>query len=235
MPSRTPRSAAYGAIAAIPSATISRAAPMSRSGAAPHTSTSTSAPSVAASSIARRLSSMRALRSAAVGAGNIPPRQTLETRSPASRTQPRGALEPRLGELVPPDRDAGHAVPRARLDHLGQRRALGRRLVEAEQRCVLQRRRVVGRRRWRERTCDRARLRGPSLDPRHARTRRARAMPPAPDRRAARHASARRINSPRCTAVRALSAPPSMRKCVLMAVEVREEDDPRLVRVRRLA
>src|SRR5207302_1295762 len=71
----------------MPSATMRRAAAMSRSGAAPHTRTRTSAPSAAASSTARRLSSIRASRSAGLAAGNIPPRHTLDTRSPASRTR----------------------------------------------------------------------------------------------------------------------------------------------------
>ena len=94
MPSRTPAAAACGAMVSMPSATIARAAEISRSGAAPHTSTSTSAPSVAASSMARRLSSMRSRRSVAVAAGNIPPRQMLDTPTPASRSSCVAALTP---------------------------------------------------------------------------------------------------------------------------------------------
>src|SRR4028119_1517560 len=86
MPSFTPISAAYGARRSIPSSTILRAASRSRLGDGPQTSTSTSVPRVAASSTARRLSSRWDRRSAAVSAGNIPPRQRLETRRPASRT-----------------------------------------------------------------------------------------------------------------------------------------------------
>ena len=47
--------------------------------------TNTGAPSSAASSMAMRLSVMRLRRSSAVGAENQPPRQRLETRSPALR------------------------------------------------------------------------------------------------------------------------------------------------------
>jgi len=52
------------------------------------------APSSAASSIARRLSSMRAARSPAVAAGNMPPRHTLDTCRPASRTSRRLSFNP---------------------------------------------------------------------------------------------------------------------------------------------
>src|SRR5215210_1625204 len=86
MPSFTPRSAAYDASRSMPSSTAARAASRSRSGAGPQTRTSTSVPRVAASSTARRLSSRRDRRSAAVLAGNIPPRHRLDTRNPASRT-----------------------------------------------------------------------------------------------------------------------------------------------------
>src|SRR5438105_1946405 len=82
---RTPRSAAYGMTAAMPSSTMRRAASMSRSGAGPHTSTSTSAPISAASSSARRLSSIRSRRALGVPAGKKPPRHRLDTRRPASR------------------------------------------------------------------------------------------------------------------------------------------------------
>src|SRR5215203_7345186 len=70
----------------MPSSTMTLAASRSLSGAGPKTRTSTSVPRAAASSTARRLSSRRARRSAASTAGNMPPRQRLETRSPASRT-----------------------------------------------------------------------------------------------------------------------------------------------------
>jgi hypothetical protein len=85
MPSFTPSSAAYDARRSIPASTMLRAASRSRFGDGPQTSTSTVVPRVAASSTARRLSSRRDRRSAAVLAGNIPPRHRLETRSPASR------------------------------------------------------------------------------------------------------------------------------------------------------
>src|SRR5919107_65390 len=86
MASFTPTSAAYGASSLIPSSPMTLAASRSLSGAGPQTKTSTSVPRAAASSTARRLSSRRERRSAASTAGNIPPRQRLETRSPASRT-----------------------------------------------------------------------------------------------------------------------------------------------------
>src|SRR5215208_6969632 len=70
----------------MPSSAMTLAASRSLPGAGPQTRTSTSVPRAAASSTARRLSSRRARRSAVATAGNIPPRQTLETRSPASRT-----------------------------------------------------------------------------------------------------------------------------------------------------
>src|SRR5919107_4241448 len=70
----------------MPSSTMTLAASRSLSGAGPHTRTSTSVSKAAASSTARRLSSRRARRSAASTAGNMPPRQRLDTRSPASRT-----------------------------------------------------------------------------------------------------------------------------------------------------
>src|SRR5438445_5821026 len=82
---RTPRSAAYGMTAAMPSSTMPRAASISRSGAGPHTSTSTSVPISAASSSARRLSSIRSRRALGVAAGKNPPRHRLDTRRPASR------------------------------------------------------------------------------------------------------------------------------------------------------
>src|SRR4051812_27176188 len=88
------RSRAYGTSAAIASSTMRRAAAMSRSGGGPQTSTSVSEPSSAVSSIARRLSSMRAARSAAVAAGNMPPRHTLETRRPELRTRRRLSARP---------------------------------------------------------------------------------------------------------------------------------------------
>src|SRR5918995_6100634 len=87
MASFTPTSAACGASPPTPSSTMDLAASRSLSGAGPQTSTSTSVPSVAASSTALRLSSIRARRSAAVAAGNMPPRHRLDTLSPASRTR----------------------------------------------------------------------------------------------------------------------------------------------------
>src|SRR5688572_29446311 len=80
-------SAAYGASSEMPSSTMTLAASRSLSGAGPQTRTSTSVPRAAASSTARRLSSRRARRPAASTAGNIPPRQRLETSNPASCTR----------------------------------------------------------------------------------------------------------------------------------------------------
>src|SRR5919107_5419352 len=87
MASFTPTSAAYGASSLIPSSPMTLAASRSLSGAGPQTKTSTSVPRAAASSTARRLSSRRARRPAASTAGNIPPRQRLETRNYASCTR----------------------------------------------------------------------------------------------------------------------------------------------------
>ena len=60
----------------------------------PTTITSESACSAAASSTARKLSSIFFLRSAVIGAGNMPPRQTLETCKPASFTSAHARCRP---------------------------------------------------------------------------------------------------------------------------------------------
>ena len=69
----------------MPASTWSRARSSSSPRAPPHTSTRTSVPRSAASSTARRLSASLSRRSASVAAGKKPPRQRLETRSPAAR------------------------------------------------------------------------------------------------------------------------------------------------------
>src|SRR5439155_3898561 len=94
-----PRPHAYGTSAAMPSATMRRAAAIPLSGAAPHTNTTTSAPSAAASSTARRFSSIRANRPSPVVAGNIPPRHTLDTRTPASRSRQTAVFTPTSASL----------------------------------------------------------------------------------------------------------------------------------------
>jgi hypothetical protein len=78
----TPQAWACGSMAAIPSVTICRAPGKSleEAGNPPTTRTRQSALSAAASSMARRLSSICRWRPSAVSAGNIPPRQTPVTR-----------------------------------------------------------------------------------------------------------------------------------------------------------
>lgn len=80
--SLTPAASACGARSAIASATRARAPSMSLlpAGSPPETSTSTGAPSVAASSMARRFSSRQP------SALKKPPRHRVVTSSPASRT-----------------------------------------------------------------------------------------------------------------------------------------------------
>jgi len=70
----------------MPSATCLRASANGMPGTAPTTSTTMSAPSAAASSIARLLSSMAWLRALASTAGKNPPRQSAGTLRPASAT-----------------------------------------------------------------------------------------------------------------------------------------------------
>ena len=90
--------------------------PRSRAG-GPHTSTSASVPSVAASSIARRLSSSRFWRSSCVADGKYPPRHKLETLSPLLLRRSVCRLgQPDFGDLVPPRRDPAHARSGAALD-----------------------------------------------------------------------------------------------------------------------
>src|SRR6266545_2835601 len=122
IPRRTPRSLAYGVSAAIPSATMRRAAAMSLSGA--ERRRCVDRPPVV-------LDSCRALGAcggwkhpAAAHAGDPEARVAHQTRSP---------IYARLREFVTPQRDVRHAVPGAGVDGVRDARPLDGDLVEAEQ------------------------------------------------------------------------------------------------------
>jgi hypothetical protein len=106
------------------------------------------------------------------------------------------ALHAGLGDLVAPRRDRADAVLDAGLDDLGQRPALGRDLVEAQ---PLGRRPAVGRR-------------AHATIPASASTGRIRATASSGSR-SSPAASARTSSSDRWMTERALSSPPTMRKC----------------------
>ena len=93
------------------------------------TSTSTTVPIVAASSIARRLSSIFAFRSAGSVEVKNPPRHSDETLSPASRDQPRRLVHAVLLDRLAPQADPGQLGLGAGRDDVLAAPVLGRRLV----------------------------------------------------------------------------------------------------------
>ena len=136
MASGTPAASAWSSSAAIASSTCARAPAMSFDGAEPGrencgrpptTSTRHGAPSAAASSTARRLSSRSSARCAAIG------RETCRrgnSRRGGSRRRARPCTarsRPTACDLVAPGREAGDAVPLRRFEDLrGNRPACGR-------------------------------------------------------------------------------------------------------------
>ncbi len=103
------------------------------SGAGPFTSTSRSVPSAAASSIARRLSSIFFRRSSAVAAGNMPPRHRLDTRKPCIANQP-PCCHRIITDRVTPRPNPLDAMLYTRIHDLAQRSLASRHLVEAQPR-----------------------------------------------------------------------------------------------------
>ena len=186
-------------MAAIPSRTIWRAPAMSRSGDAPHTRTRTCAPRAAASSIARSVSSIRSKRARLGRRGKHSAPADARDADAGVAHEPSSDVHSCLMELVPPYSDRRHAVSRAAVDDLSKRRALRRRLVKAQAPNIGQRRGVE-------------RL-GAHAMPATAKTAFARAAASSGSSISPAE-SASRTTSARWMTERALSAPPSMRKCV---------------------
>ena len=95
-----------------------RRCPSTRPAARRTTITRQSAPSSAASSTARRLSSIACARSSAVGAGKKPPRQSPVTRTPFARTIRAAAASPIVATWSRHGADRGDAMAQAAVDRL---------------------------------------------------------------------------------------------------------------------
>ena len=134
MPSRTPSRCAVGTRSAIASATMRRARVRSRlpDGRPPETRTRVSAPSSAASAMARRLSARALARAGPSGWVKKPPRQRLDTCRPAARTSGRCPAQAGLGHPVAPQPDGGNLVPDAQVHALRQVQVLHRGLIKGQ-------------------------------------------------------------------------------------------------------
>ena len=134
MPSRTPSCCAVGTRSAIASATMRRARARSRlpDGSPPETRTRVSAPSSAASAMARRLSARALARAGPSGWVKKPPRQRLDTCRPAARTVAAARRRPASATRSRHSPIAGISMPDAQVHALRQVKVLHRGLIEGQ-------------------------------------------------------------------------------------------------------